>query len=54
VGLKLRDPQFAPSDQWVIGKMFSGTTEFKKTYKLRNDPDEYHFFQYNFGIGLPF
>jgi len=54
VGLKLRDPQFAPADQWVIGKMFNGTRQFKKEYEERNSPDGYHFFQYNFGIGLPF
>jgi hypothetical protein len=54
VGLKLRDPQFAPADQWVIKKMFSGTRDFKRDYLERNSPDGYHFFQYNFGIGLPF
>jgi len=54
VGLKLRDPQFAPADQWVIQKLFSGGSEFKEAYRLKNSPDGYHFFQYNFGIGLPF
>ena len=54
VGLKLRDPQFDPADQWVIKKLFSGTKEFKETYDARNSPDSYHFVQYNFGIGLPF
>jgi outer membrane protein insertion porin family len=54
VGLKLRDPQFAPEDQWVISKLFSGRSEFQKTYNTANSPDTYRFFQYNFGIGLPF
>ncbi|SDZ98504.1 translocation and assembly module lipoprotein TamL [Pedobacter hartonius] len=54
IGLKLRDPQFDPADQWVIRKLFSGGSEFKEAYRLKNSPDDYHFFQYNFGIGLPF
>ena len=54
IGLKLRDPQFAPSQQWVIEKLFKGGKEFKENYNLNNSPDTYRFFQYNFGIGLPF
>ena len=54
VGLKLRDPQFEPKNQWVIEKLFSGRKEFQDAYKLANSPDTYRFFQYNFGIGLPF
>ncbi|MBB5639155.1 outer membrane protein assembly factor BamA [Pedobacter cryoconitis] len=54
VGLKLRDPQFAPADQWVITKLFSGRSEFQNAYNIANSPDTYRFFQYNFGIGLPF
>lgn len=54
IGLKLRDPQFAPADQWVIQKLFSGGKEFREDYNTKNSPDNYHFFQYNFGIGLPF
>ena len=54
IGLKLRDPQFDGSEQWVISKFFSGGSEFKANYKLANSPDTYRFFQYNFGIGLPF
>lgn len=54
IGLKLRDPQFAPDEQWVISKFFSGGKEFRRNYDLNNSPDSYHFFQYNFGIGLPF
>ncbi|WP_111635601.1 translocation and assembly module lipoprotein TamL [Pedobacter cryoconitis] len=54
VGLKLRDPQFEPKNQWVIEKLFSGRKEFQDAYKLANSPDSYRFFQYNFGIGLPF
>lgn len=54
VGLKLKDPQFSGSDQWVINKFFSGARAFKAAYKLKNDPDSYRFVQYNFGIGMPF
>lgn len=54
VGLKLRDPQFEPSQQWVIEKLFSGRKAFQDKYYSQNSPDQYRFFQYNFGIGLPF
>ena len=54
IGVKLRDPQFDPSEQWVISKLFSGGKEFRASYDAANSPDSYHFFQYNFGIGLPF
>jgi outer membrane protein insertion porin family len=54
VGLKLKDPQFGSSDQWVIGKMFSGSKAFKEQYNLTHAPDTYRFVQYNFGIGMPF
>lgn len=54
VGLKLKDPQFSGSDQWVIGKYISGASQFKKDYNLTHSPESYRFIQYNFGIGLPF
>jgi outer membrane protein insertion porin family len=54
IGLKLRDPQFDPSEQWVISKFISGGKAFRHDYDLKNSPDSYHFIQYNFGIGLPF
>jgi len=54
IGLKLKDPQFSGSDQWVISKFFSGSKTFKDDYYLRNSPDRYRFVQYNFGIGMPF
>ncbi len=54
VGLKLKDPQFSGADQWVIGKLLSGGREFKNTYNAAHAPDTYRFFQYNFGIGMPF
>lgn len=54
IGLKLRDPQFDPSEQWVIGKFLTGGKDFKAEYKLNNAPFTYNFMQYNFGIGLPF
>lgn len=54
IGLKLKDPQFTGSDQWVISKFFSGGKAFKDAYRLKNAPDGYRFVQYNFGIGMPF
>lgn len=54
VGLKIKDPQFAPSEQWVIGKYFRGAKDFRTAYNLSHSPDRYRFVQYNFGIGLPF
>lgn len=54
VGLKLKDPQFVPSEQWVISKFFSGGKTFKANYLATHSPDRYRFVQYNFGIGMPF
>ena len=54
IGLKLKDPQFKGSEQWVISKFLGGGREFKNEYKIANSPDTYRFVQYNFGIGLPF
>jgi len=54
VGLKLKDPQFSGSDQWVISKFFSGAKDFKNQYNATHAPDTYRFIQYNFGIGMPF
>ncbi|PWS26609.1 hypothetical protein DHW03_17750 [Pedobacter yonginense] len=54
IGLKLKDPQFSGSEQWVIGKFLSGARDFKNKYNLTHAPDTYRFIQYNFGIGMPF
>jgi len=54
VGIKLKDPQFEGSDQWVISKLLSGGREFKRAYDAMNSPMQYRFVQYNFGIGMPF
>jgi len=54
VGLKLKDPQFSGSDQWVVSKFFSGAKDFKNQYNATHAPDTYRFIQYNFGIGMPF
>jgi outer membrane protein insertion porin family len=54
LGLKLKDPQFEGSEQWVIGKYLNGAKEFKAKYLVSHAPDRYRFMQYNFGIGLPF
>ncbi|WP_316793929.1 BamA/TamA family outer membrane protein [Pedobacter frigoris] len=54
IGLKLKDPQFQGSDQWVISKFLGGGRAFKDEYYLKNSPDRYRFVQYNFGIGMPF
>lgn len=54
LGLKVKDPQFEGSEQWVIGKFFNGGQAFKRNYNITNAPDRYRFMQYNFGIGMPF
>ncbi|SEQ92421.1 Outer membrane protein assembly factor BamA [Pedobacter rhizosphaerae] len=54
IGLKLKDPQFSGSDQWVISKFLSGARDFKNNYNATHGPDNYRFVQYNFGIGMPF
>jgi len=54
IGLKIKDPQFEGSEQWVIDKFISGGKAFKAAYFLKNSPDNYRFIQYNFGIGMPF
>jgi outer membrane protein insertion porin family len=54
LGLKLKDPQFVGSEQWVVNKFLSGGREFKRRYELTHSPDVYRFMQYNFGIGFPF
>lgn len=54
LGLKVKDPQFLGSEQWVIGKFLNGGKAFKANYLVTNGPDRYRFMQYNFGIGLPF
>ncbi|ERJ59453.1 translocation and assembly module lipoprotein TamL [Sphingobacterium paucimobilis] len=52
-GLKLKDPQFTGADQWVVKHLFDAK-DFKDKYRQTNSPDRYGFFQYNFGVGLPF
>ena len=52
VGVKVKDPQFGDSDQWVIKHLFRNA-EFKENYSISNG-DTYRFVQYNFGIGMPF
>jgi outer membrane protein insertion porin family len=54
IGLKLKDPQFTGSEQWVINKFLSGGKAFRSAYDAANSPDRYRFVQYNFGIGMPF
>jgi len=54
VGIKLKDPQFQGSDQWVIRKFLNGGKDFRRAYDAANSPDSYRFVQYNFGIGMPF
>ena len=52
-GLKLKDPQFAQGQQWVI-KDFFKSRDFKRNYYESHRPDRYNFIQYNFSVGLPF
>lgn len=52
-GIKVKDPQFTGSDQYVIKYLFN-KNEFRDRYKVTNFPDVYRFVQYNFGIGMPF
>ena len=54
LGLKVKDPQFVGSEQWVINKFLSGGKAFKRAYEITHKPDVYRFMQYNFGIGFPF
>lgn len=55
-GLKLKDPQFSGSDQW-IGKYYfdrQAKRAFKNRYAITNNPDRYSTTQIQFGIGMPF
>lgn len=52
-GLKVKDPQFKGSNQWVVKHLFD-SKDFKAMYSQTNSPDRYGFFQYNFGVGMPF
>lgn len=52
-GIKVKDPQFSGSDQYVIKYLFN-KKDFKEEYKRTHAPDVYRFVQYNFGIGMPF
>lgn len=52
-GVKIKDPQFEGSDQWVIRHIFD-KKDFKAEYLRTHRPDKYQFVQYNFGIGMPF
>ena len=54
VCLKLKDPQFEGSDQWMFKRFFTGNKTFKDNYYLTHSPERYRFVQYNFGIGMPF
>ncbi len=53
IAAKIRDPQFASGDRWVISEIFN-SKDFNERYLETNFPDKYNFIQYNFGIGLPF
>ncbi len=52
-GVKIKDPQFEGSEQWVAKHWFR-SKDFKTDYFLHHRPDRYNFIQYNFGVGLPF
>ncbi|MFD1768139.1 translocation and assembly module lipoprotein TamL [Sphingobacterium suaedae] len=52
-GLKVKDPQFADGNQWVIKELFNAR-KFKQSFYESHRPDRYNFIQYNFSVGLPF
>jgi outer membrane protein insertion porin family len=52
-GIKVKDPQFSGSNQWVITHLFN-YKNFRDAYYETNKPDTYKFIQYNFGVGMPF
>ena len=52
-GVKVKDPQFTGSEQYVIKHLFN-KKEFKEEYQRTHRPDVYRLIQYNFGIGMPF
>lgn len=52
-GIKVKDPQFTGSDQYVIKHLFN-KKQFKDDFRISHRPDIYRFVQYNFGIGMPF
>lgn len=52
-GIKVKDPQFIGSDQYVIQHIFN-KKQFKQDFESTHRPDIYRFVQYNFGIGMPF
>lgn len=52
-GIKVKDPQFEGSDQFVLKYLFN-KQNFKSDYANTHRPDVYRFVQYNFGIGMPF
>ena len=51
VGLKIRDPQLAENNRWVIQQLFK--PDWKKQYK-ESYKKEYNFLAFNIGIGYPF
>lgn len=52
-GLKVKDPQFEKGEQWVVKNLWNSKA-FKQEYFDQHFPDRYRFFQFNFGIGMPF
>ena len=52
-GLKVKDPQFEGANQWVIKEIFN-SKNFRDQFYMTHRPDRYNFFQYNFGVGMPF
>jgi outer membrane protein assembly factor BamA len=52
VGYKIRDPQFAESDRWVVQNTFN--PEWKREYKESHNGHKYNYTVFNIGIGYPF
>ncbi len=52
LGIKIKDPQFAENNRWVIEHLFDPA--WKENYFNKHNASNYNFFALNIGIGYPF
>jgi outer membrane protein assembly factor BamA len=52
LGVKIRDPEFAENDRWVIQNIFNA--DWKIKYSEAYSGRKYGFLAFNIGIGYPF